>query len=212
MKNIYLIFFLLIVAITSGCSSLGIGEDDFACRGYPEGLRCMSSQDVYTLTDSDEYKERIAIVAASQGAEPERAINRLPGEGPILDVNLDPEAVNDNANNSAKVNNSVLMSNENLHTKSYIKSIVPQQTKGTIPLRTPAQVMRIYIAPWESISGDLNVPSYVYTEIEPRRWMIGNKPIKINNSLKPLQSIKKSTRSDNKTAGIKFPSQPLKSK
>lgn len=44
---------------------------------------------------------------------------------------------------------------------------------GPKPVRTPARVMRIYVAPWVSQSGALTMPSYLYTEIEPRRWTIG---------------------------------------
>jgi hypothetical protein len=42
-----------------------------------------------------------------------------------------------------------------------------------VPIRVPAQVMRIWIAPWEDTRGDLHAPGYVYTEIEPRRWTLG---------------------------------------
>jgi conjugal transfer pilus assembly protein TraV len=55
------------------------------------------------------------------------------------------------------------------------------------PIRTPAQVMRIWIAPWEDSDGDLMVSNYVYTELEPRRWMIGRSAPAISPSLIPLQ-------------------------
>ena len=55
------------------------------------------------------------------------------------------------------------------------------------PIRTPAQVMRIWIAPWEDAEGDLMVSNYVYTEIEPRRWMIGKSAPTLSPSLVPLQ-------------------------
>lgn len=55
------------------------------------------------------------------------------------------------------------------------------------PIRTPAQVMRIWIAPWEDSDGDLMVSGYVYTELEPRRWMIGKSAPTVSPSLIPLQ-------------------------
>ncbi|WP_152428928.1 TraV family lipoprotein [Methylomonas sp. MK1] len=55
------------------------------------------------------------------------------------------------------------------------------------PIRTPSQVMRIWIAPWEDAEGDLMVSNYVYTELEPRRWMIGKAAPTANSSLIPLQ-------------------------
>ena len=55
------------------------------------------------------------------------------------------------------------------------------------PIRTPSQVMRIWIAPWEDADGDLMVSNYIYTELEPRRWMIGKAAPTANASLIPLQ-------------------------
>jgi conjugal transfer pilus assembly protein TraV len=55
------------------------------------------------------------------------------------------------------------------------------------PIRTPSQVMRIWIAPWEDAEGDLMVSNYVYTELEPRRWMIGKSAPTLSPSLIPLQ-------------------------
>jgi len=55
------------------------------------------------------------------------------------------------------------------------------------PIRTPSQVMRIWIAPWEDADGDLMVSNYVYTELEPRRWMIGKTAPTASTSLIPLQ-------------------------
>jgi len=55
------------------------------------------------------------------------------------------------------------------------------------PIRTPSQVMRIWIAPWEDAEGDLMVSNYVYTELEPRHWMIGKAAPTAHSSLIPLQ-------------------------
>lgn len=55
------------------------------------------------------------------------------------------------------------------------------------PIRTPSEVMRIWVAPWEDKDGDLNVSGYVFTEIEPRRWMIGKKSVTQNPPLRALQ-------------------------
>lgn len=38
--------------------------------------------------------------------------------------------------------------------------------------------------------GDLNVPGYMYTEIEPRRWEIGTPAPKPTASIRPLESRK----------------------
>jgi conjugal transfer pilus assembly protein TraV len=68
----------------------------------------------------------------------------------------------------------------------HVRQPVPKIDDPT-PIRTPAQVMRIWIAPWEDSDGDLMVSGYVYTELEPRRWMIGKSASTVSPSLIPLQ-------------------------
>jgi conjugal transfer pilus assembly protein TraV len=65
--------------------------------------------------------------------------------------------------------------------------------------------MRIWVAPWEDADGDLNVSGYLFTELEPRRWMVGKAAPSVATSLKPLQVIhrekeKKSVPSNADTA------------
>lgn len=45
-----------------------------------------------------------------------------------------------------------------------------------IPIRTPAQVMRVWFAPWVDAQGSLHTQQYVFTEIEKRRWFMGQTP------------------------------------
>ena len=60
---------------------------------------------------------------------------------------------------------------------------------GEEPFRTAAQVMRIWIAPWEDARGDLQAPGYVWTEIEARRWQVARQdPGTESQVLKPLQT------------------------
>lgn len=47
------------------------------------------------------------------------------------------------------------------------------QPEGPAPIREPAMVMRVWVAPWENANGDLNAPGFVFTEIQPRRWTLG---------------------------------------
>jgi len=60
---------------------------------------------------------------------------------------------------------------------------------GPLPLRTPSHVMRIRLNYWESDDGNLHVPGYVYTEIEPRRWQVGLHAPGAAKMLHPLQIV-----------------------
>jgi conjugal transfer pilus assembly protein TraV len=58
------------------------------------------------------------------------------------------------------------------------------------PLRLPPRVIRIWIAPWEDSDGDLHQPSYIYSEISPKRgrWLFGEKEtITTQPALRPME-------------------------
>lgn len=40
------------------------------------------------------------------------------------------------------------------------------------PVREAPRVMRIWVHPYEDSKGDLHMPGFIFTEIEPRRWAI----------------------------------------
>ncbi len=107
----------------------------------------------------------------------------------------------------------------------------PQPTipvEDPMPIRTPAKVMRIWIAPWEDEDGDLIASGYVYTEIEPRRWQIGTQqaahesrviePLNPKSPVKPLLPVEASPkagaapnrdRSGNRPTGMSSFNQPI---
>jgi conjugal transfer pilus assembly protein TraV len=55
-----------------------------------------------------------------------------------------------------------------------------------IPIRTQAKVMRIWMAPWEDDDGDLHADGYLYTEIESRRWNLGERFKSPGAAISPL--------------------------
>ena len=56
-----------------------------------------------------------------------------------------------------------------------------------IPIREQSRVMRIWIAPWVDTGGNLNMASRVYTEIEPKRWSVGEEVSPVPTNFFPLQ-------------------------
>jgi hypothetical protein len=54
------------------------------------------------------------------------------------------------------------------------------------PVMEPAQAMRIWIAPWVDVNQDLHWPEYVFTEVTPRRWTWGEKPIRSSTMAAPV--------------------------
>jgi len=85
---------------------------------------------------------------------------------------------------------------------------------GAVPLRSPARVMRIWIAPWEDSRGDLHAPGYLYTEIDPRRWTLGAQADRNRETLvRPLQIERRNvpartSRSGRDTGATRTPRRP----
>jgi hypothetical protein len=64
----------------------------------------------------------------------------------------------------------------------------PDPSPALLPSRAPAQIMRIWIAPWEDAAGNLHGASHVFTEITPRRWQMASVPgTPAGTVLTPLQ-------------------------
>lgn len=75
---------------------------------------------------------------------------------------------------------------------------IPMRARNPLPIRTQAVVMRIAVDPWEDENGDLNIPGFIYTEIEPRRWEIGARASKTSPTLSPLTIVQPAQTSPGK--------------
>lgn len=152
------------LAVLSGCSALNIGNSDYACTGLPDGVQCMSARDVYAATNDGQVPRPVS---------PEEIKEQKKGRAAARESEAVPST------SSGGVGDTVI--------NTYV---APQLPNKPVPIRTPAQVMRIWVAPWEDTNGDLIVTGYVYTEIEPRRWVIGDSTPEVEPVIRPLQSVK----------------------
>jgi|JI10StandDraft_1071094.scaffolds.fasta_scaffold169168_2 conjugal transfer pilus assembly protein TraV len=155
---------LLIAFLLTGCANVlnTANHDEFACPGMPAGVMCKSPLQVYRATHD-----------ASHGATPDRdletaALAKRSGaqtsqetfdDGSGL-VSLQPEK-------AARDKPSALPLPLHLPIAQSASPNLP------LPVLEPAKVMRIWIAPWEDSKKDLHWPSYLFTEIQPRKWSFG---------------------------------------
>ncbi len=137
----------------------GCATTEYGCKGMPEDPKCLSTTQAYLLSDRA-LPEPARIDASSQGNEVTQVTE------------------------SSSISN---MSGTSIAATAPIVQQPMPKIDDPTPIRTPAQVMRIWIAPWEDNEGDLMVSNYVYTELEPRRWMIGKSAPAIGPTLVPLQ-------------------------
>lgn len=148
------------MVLLSGCVSLNPWKDDYGCRGYPEGVRCKSAREVYHLTN---YQEALSTPADDEDQEKKADCDEC-GE---------------------KAEAAVPVRAERPPTPS-VAAVQGLGYVGPMPLRTPARIMRIWIAPWESLDGVLHLPTYLYAEVEERRWLIGEARMEVAPRITPL--------------------------
>lgn len=149
-------------ALLTGCaSSMGLGNSEFGCSGYPAGVQCMSTKDMYALT------EQPGAVTAEQAIEYQQQTGKHPMD------------------ESSEHDEEPLPSAPSNLSEPHLLSQSPISDKA-VPIRTRSKVMRIWVAPWESGDGDLQVSGLVFTELEERRWNIGVPHEKGPVELKPL--------------------------
>lgn len=154
------------LAILSGCAAMGGYDDQFACPKAPQGSPCMSAIDAYHASDNGLPAAHADTVSIAGQHEHPAPVMRGPRRG------MGPRGHTASATHEAEHQAAPVRERE---------AATPAPALGPMlraldtprPIRTPAKVMRIYIAPWVGKDGDLTMPTYVFTEIEPRRWTIG---------------------------------------
>lgn len=168
-RNIGTLALLLGTTIISGCSSLGSsGTSEYGCTGLPQGVQCMSAREVYNLTEE----------AGPVRADPKS----LSEDGGAADRHAKDTLLKRMAeSNGVGINQDVRVS------QGHQLSTSPISSEPT-PIRSRSQIMRIWVSPWESTDGDLNVSGMIFTEIEPRRWNIGVQEDIDAPSITPLQA------------------------
>ncbi|MBX2807140.1 MAG: TraV family lipoprotein [Cellvibrionaceae bacterium] len=159
------------LVLLSACATYG--DKEYGCNGLPEGVRCTASRDLYGMTDGGQ-----AAVSTHVGGEQTHSRDGK------------------HSNTGTATNTQTVMAT---HKDPVVDTFVtPRLPDRPVPIRTPAQVMRIWVATWEDEkTGALIVPGYIYTEIEPRRWVIG-KPASAaaqqTRLFKPLEQSSKTSK------------------
>lgn len=173
---------LVIAAVAAiGTTNAEARSRKFACP-MPDKRACMSARQVYESTHNgeqilvDEKAERTRKAPPPPRAP--RPTAELVAGQPVPTPNrcCDP------------VRTAVTVKGDTLAVASPVVGVVPQHgTASTVrnemvvrttrnePFREPAQVMRIYISPWEDEQGDLHMGGFVFSEIAPRKWSVGTR-------------------------------------
>lgn len=121
------------------------GESAFSCPGMPQGVTC---------------KTPAAVFQSTNGALPV-SDSDLPMRGTAAFNSMQDR----NPDNAQIPRKAVIGIGEGAYIQGNMKT--------PLPVRSKAQVMRIWIAPWVDKSDDLHLPSFLYTEVQSRKWNLG---------------------------------------
>jgi conjugal transfer pilus assembly protein TraV len=172
MNKLLLTTTLLTVSFFQGCAV--VGENDFACQGYPENPVCLSVTEAYEVTQGGyegHYEEEMKEKGSSEEYQEENE-----EESGLLSRSIETKNLTSETINAKPV-----------ATYKKYPDVLPM-AEFPVPIRQPAQVMRIWYGPWEDVNGDLNVGKTIYTEIVPRKWTIGEELVRGNAHIDPLKN------------------------
>jgi conjugal transfer pilus assembly protein TraV len=157
----------------SGCAAYG--NKQYGCSGLPEGVRCTSTSDLYEATHSGQIPTRTDVASINTNDRDHSisaSLSKNPkGTSPDNKIVADPVI------------------------DTFVTPNLPDRP---VPIRTPAKVMRIWVSTWEDAeTGALIAPGYIYTEIEPRRWVIGKPESAASQQNRLFKPLEQSSTSSN---------------
>lgn len=147
--NLIIVAALFTVIIISGCAPR------YSCKEVIPGTRCASLSEV--------YNEQVTGLAISKDKE------KLPDEKTTFQKK------------QGKVTHKVALlvsSSEKSRQRRDMESVEivkGLKSDGHMPILRPPKIVRIWIAPWVDGNEDLNMDTYIYTEIREKKWVLGEK-------------------------------------
>jgi conjugal transfer pilus assembly protein TraV len=185
------------VLLLSGCMT-PIGKEEFTCPNQKKGGVCAGARDIYNLTNTrenleglsdeqvydgytitvDEDGKKTAKKRAKNEAAPSKVQRVTKGKGADSknEVVYEPrEHTQHNHDNyqPAKVISQVR--NQPIADDEF--SSWPRATEPLAPeplaVIEPPKIMRVLVASFKDHKGNLNMPGYVYVQVEPETWSVG---------------------------------------
>lgn len=159
----------LMTIIISGLMIIFIAcSPKYACKQTMPGARCASLSDIYeeeVLGITVEENEDDEVSASKDSAYEKRYYGT--GTFPTLVV-VSKQKSEEDKKEAEQINEK----KEGTKTKAgIIKNI--RNNEDRFPILRPPKIARIWIAPWIDGNGDLNMGSFIYTEIEGKKWIFG---------------------------------------
>lgn len=153
LKNSMKLIALCAVAV-GGLAGCSIGQSEFTCSAGNENALCGSSSAIYKATNGElTENDKITVI---------RGEERIVVDAKNFSVGDVPVSIEDEEGNVTVITPEKVQRthSDTGYTFSYDGAVV----------RSDAEVMRIWIAPWVDKEDDLNLSSLIYTDVEPKKW------------------------------------------
>ena len=157
-------------AVVSGCASMaGVGGTSaYSCKA-PEGVKCDSvSGTYYNSVENNLPSQRQGGRATPPDEAAPTRVEALAGKRSVASaVYVTPALVP-------------------LATGSGVA--LPPAAYTSLPLRSPARVLRLWVKPWEDADGDLMDQLYVYVPVDNGRWLVDRTQRQIRDAYAPIKA------------------------
>lgn len=163
---------LIAGAVASGCASMaGVGgTSEYSCKA-PEGVKCDSvSGTYYNSVENNLPSQHKGSRAAPQDEAAPTRTEALAGKRSVAStVYVTPALASSTSGAPSGV-------------------ALPPAAYTSMPLRSPARVLRLWVKPWEDADGDLMDQLYVYVPVDNGRWLVDHTQRQIRDAYAPIMA------------------------
>lgn len=200
----YLKLSLLFVCLSSLTACITpIGKEEFTCPNAKKGGVCAGPREIYELTNDRENLNDLGVERAEK--EPAQQAKkgqyrRLESGVTVYEPRSQTEQHTDG--NYQKAKKVTKHSGQRVKQDDYNSYPSNQEPVAPEPLAvlTPAKVMRVLIASYKDKQGNLNMPGYVYVQVEEETWSIGEAANTRPTRVVPLEIRNKTQEEERKAA------------
>lgn len=213
-----IILVLIQCALLAGCMT-PIGKPEFSCPNKKKGGACGGPRDMYELTntrenlnnigdepglekyvvpkDSDDEKSSDGVMFDGDDKKSQQTVTHkkssASGEDRVFEPRGHSQQSSDNYQHPKVIPQ---IRTEGSQTSDY--DAWPTTTEPLAPeplaVLNPAKVMRVLIASYKDNNGNLNMPGFVFVQVEPETWSVGEAANLRPQRVVPLQVIDKAKK------------------
>lgn len=184
----------------SGCALQPIGKEEFTCGSLKKGGVCAGPRDIYELTNNRESLEELTQEELNSQKSGEKMISSGSAKTVSATTSSDnnvyeartKEQHSSNSYQSAKVIPQTRFDNENRDGFMAWPNNGEPLAPEALAVMTEPKAMRVMVTAWKDNSGFLNLPGYIYVDVQPKTWKYGEDANLRPTRVVPLQMRKES--------------------